>query len=123
MPDENTEVTNVGGTGAELPEHFRQETFTKKLDEHPVFLLKCPGCGKVHFRHAGYVEILIPHVSAKEGNKVADHAEPVKVCVNCKHAIIFHDGKVIDVTDQIDLKAWTKTEEEAYEATGPGGQC
>lgn len=31
--------------------------------------------------------------------------------------------QMYDVTDQIDLKAWEKTEKEAQAATGPGGQC
>ncbi len=110
---------------AKLGEKFKQSEFIQTLTEEgsELFLLKCTSCGGTHFRHAGYMHVLIPFVSPKEGPKVADDARQVQVCVNCKTCYIIHDGKIYDVTKNVDLQAWEKTEKEAFKATGPGGQC
>lgn len=106
-----------------LPEGLQQKDFSKKLENADVFIIQCPACGKPHFRHAGYMEVMTPFVDAKNGAMLSVDSKPVKICVSCKAAHIMVDGQIIDVTEQIDLKAWAKTEVEAQEATGPGGQC
>lgn len=45
------------------------------------------------------------------------------ICVSCKRAFVWLNEQMYDVTDQVDLAAWEKTEKEAHKATGPGGQC
>lgn len=102
---------------------FEQAEFVEKLADHDIFLFKCTNCEATHFRHAGYMESMIPYIDPKEGPKVSVDSKAVKVCVNCKHSFILHDQKFVDVTEKIDLKAWEKTEKEAYKATGPGGEC
>lgn len=120
MPDESTEIAKQG---KDLPGDTPQEKYTKKLEDADIFVIKCPGCGGIHFRHAGYIEAVIPFVSPKQGDSLATDSLPVKICVKCKHAHVIHSNKIVDVTANIDLKAWSKTEVEAHEATGPGGQC
>jgi len=87
-------------------------------------LFKCPQCGHVHFRHAGYIEVPTPFVEPdKKEIKAVLSSQPVKLCINCKASYITYNSKVYDVTKLIDLNAWEKTEKEAHKATGPGGQC
>lgn len=109
--------------GKEFPEGLSQETFTQKLADTDVFVIKCPSCGGIHFRHAGYIELVVPFVDAANGAKVSDDSAPVKLCVKCKHSHIMHRGKIIDVTESIDLSAWETTEEEIHAIVGPGGNC
>lgn len=115
--DDNKQV------GKTLPENSSQEKFTKKLSEAEIFVIKCPKCEGVHFRHAGYIEAALPFVSARSGESLSIDSLPVKICVACKSAHVVYSDKLIDVTENIDMKAWIKTEKEAQEATGPGGQC
>lgn len=106
---------------------------TKQLTPIPVKVLEdsddlrlfaCPNCGKVHFRHAGYLEPQTVYANPdKDELKVMTDSKPVKLCVNCKHAYINVESITYDVTKFIDLNAWEKTEKEAHKATGPGGQC
>ncbi len=119
MPEEE----GIVKAGQEFPAHSPQEKFTKKLADADIFVIKCPKCGAVHFRHAGYIEASIPFVSPKSGESLAVDSLPVKICVKCKSAHVIHGDKIIDVTEHIDLDAWEKAEKEAHLATGPGGQC
>lgn len=106
-----------------LPKGLQQKDFTQKLDTADIFIIKCLVCGKVHFRHAGYLEVMTPYVDAKLGKMLSVDSKPVKICVSCKAAHVIVDGKVIDITEQIDLKSWERTEVEAHKAVGPGGNC
>lgn len=94
-------------------------------DTNRLFLFKCPNCGGVHFRHAGYVETQIPFIDPKEGPKVSVESLQVKICLGqkCDKSYIYREGKFWDISEHIDQKAWAKKEEVAHEATGPGGEC
>lgn len=89
------------------------------------FMLECPGCKGVHFRHAGYVSQLVPIIEAGRGPMLPDQQHAVNVCVACKRCFVRDRvaAKTYDITDRIDLQAWDKTEREMHKATGPGGQC
>ncbi len=106
-----------------LPKGLQQKDFSRKLEDADIFIIKCPKCGRVHFRHAGYLEVMTPYVDANLGKMLSVDSKPVKICVSCKTAHVIVDGKVIDMTEQIDLGAWERTEVEAHKSTGPGGQC
>jgi len=122
-PEESKEVATQASAGKEWPKDTDQSAYTKKLADADIFVVKCPHCSGIHFRHAGYIEATIPFVSPKQGNSLACDSLPVKLCVKCKHSMVIHSDKIIDVTEHIDLNAWEKTEKEAHKATGPGGQC
>ncbi len=113
----------VTKSSSALSSIFDSTSFTKKLEDEDLFVFNCTNCGGIHFRHAGYIESMLPYVNPNEGAKVASESHPVKVCVSCKSSFIQTNGKFIDVTDKIDLEAWKKTEIEAADATGPGGEC
>jgi hypothetical protein len=104
-------------------EGFSERVSPKKIDETKIFLHKCDNCSGVHFRHAGYVEVLVPFIRSGDEKRMLMQSEPVKVCVNCKHSFVWINEQAYDVTDRIDLTAWERTEREAQRATGPGGQC
>jgi len=87
-----------------------------------LFLFKCT-CGNIHFRHAGYVEMLMPYIQADKEKKVTKDSYAVHVCTTCKKCYIWHHPDMYDLTPLIDLKAWEKTEKELHDATGPGGDC
>ena len=80
-------------------------------------------CGNKHFRHAGYMEFLVPFIKSTKEGKVQTDSVEVKVCTKCKACYIYMDSNFIDVTGEIDIKAWEDTEKELHKATGPGGQC
>ncbi len=94
--------------------------FTKKVtpvnvkDGNELFLFKCAGCGGLHFRHAGYVEMVMPYMRADKTKNVSTDSYSVKVCVACRKCYIWVNDQVYDITEHIDLKAW---------AVGPGGNC
>ena len=96
-------------------------------DTDAILLLKCPKCQKVHFRHAGYMHPLsnlsYKNADRTQSSQLNTDQTPVQICVSCKTAIIVFNGKIHDVTEHVDLKAWERTEVEAHKATGPGGQC
>lgn len=103
---------------------FKERLEGKPLEDSGVILHKCGNCGGIHFRHAGYVQVLLPFIRpGADGKRVEMHSEQVKLCVNCKHAFIWVSGQVYDVSEQIDVAAWERTEREAQRTTGPGGQC
>lgn len=106
---------------------FNQAVLTKKVkNTDDLMLFKCE-CGSVHFRHAGYLEALTPYMSlqpeAGPQVKSSTSSLPVKVCIQCKKSYVDYLGKMQDVTDHIDLKAWEKAEKELEKASGPGGEC
>lgn len=113
--------------------HVAAEAAISKLPSIPMSILEdpdelrlmiCPNCGGVHFRHAGYLEPQTIYANPDKNElKVIPDSAPVKLCVKCKHAYINVQSKVWDVTKFIDLEAWIRTEKEAHETTGPGGNC
>lgn len=102
---------------------FKNKITPKKLEKDSLMLFKCTECEGMHFRHAGYMEAIIPYVNASVEPSITCDSHQVKICVNCKQCFIWVNGQAYDVTDQIDLKAWEKTEKEADKCTGPGGEC
>lgn len=116
MPEEKA-VMNL------LNDEFKAKTTPKELESiGDLFLFQCP-CGSVHFRHAGYVEGMMPYMRGDVSKHVATDSHSVKICVKCKHAYIWINDQVYDITKFIDLEAWEKFEKVAHKATGPGGEC
>jgi hypothetical protein len=95
----------------------------KLEDKDDMIFFKCPGCGSIHFRHAGYLEAAMPYVRVDRTTHIASDSLCVKTCVKCRKSYVYYEDKFIDVTEHIDLEAWEKFEKEAYKATGPGGEC
>jgi hypothetical protein len=98
------------------------EKVTPKLPED-LFLWKCPKDGHQHFRHAGYMKIMVPWMKPNSDKRMGVEDVAVAICVKCKSSFVWVDGQMYDVTDKVDLNAWEQTEKEAHKATGPGGQC
>jgi hypothetical protein len=92
----------------------------QKPDE--MFLFRC-SCGNAHFRHAGYVETLMPFARADGEEKVSKDSNTVNVCTTCRNCYVWYNEAMYDVTAFVDLEAWEKAERELHAATGPGGQC
>ena len=101
---------------------YSQSEVTKKADVKELQLLKCPTCGAMHFRHAGYVLPLLPY-EEKQAAKVGGIAQPVYVCVKDRTSFIHYDSQIQIVSDFIDLEAWEKFEKKVNKAVGPGGNC
>jgi len=104
---------------------FDPAGIVKKMDSETLaFLLACPVCGGYHSRHAGYFTTKSAYKNADEraGSTFTTNI-PVHICVNCKTPIASIGGVVYDVSKHVDVKAWEKTEKQAYKTTGPGGQC
>jgi hypothetical protein len=99
------------------------ERVTPKTPDENIFFFKCSECSGSHFRHAGYVEILLPFLRAGGEKRVGLDSLPVKICVSCKHSYVWINEQMYDVSDQIDVEAWEKTERELQKMTGPGGNC
>lgn len=114
------ELTKMNG----FAEDF-EKAVTPKVLEGPeeMFLFQCTECGGVHFRHAGYIETLLPYVRADKQAKVDSGSYQVKVCVKCRRCFVWYNEQMYDVTDLIDLDAWEKAEKDLHKATGPGGEC
>jgi hypothetical protein len=103
---------------------FDQKVKPKQVgDPKDLFMFQCPECNGVHFRHAGYVEMMMPFIRADKSKNVATSSEGVKVCVKCFKCYVWFNEQMYEVTDLIDVKAWIKAEEKLNKMTGPGGQC
>ena len=105
-------------------EAFEQYVTPKKLNKSAkeLFLFRCD-CSNLHFRHAGYMEAVMPFVRPDGQKKVSKDSYVVQVCTQCRACYIWLNEQMYDVTEMIDLKAWEKAERELHQATGPGGQC
>lgn len=105
---------------SELEACVKPKIVTKAED---LFMFKC-ACGGVHFRHAGYIETVMPFMRGDDKkSRIAPEPLAVKVCVRCRNCYVWFGEHFHDVTKVIDLNAWEKTEKEMQKATGPGGQC
>ena len=82
--------------------------------------VKCEG---VHFRHAGYVEMLLPYMKPGGVKEVIVENRQVMVCVKCRSSYVWDGNQMHDITNRIDLNAWETAEVELNKATGPGGEC
>ena len=102
-----------------------EKAITPKVVEKPddMFLFQCSKCGNVHFRHAGYVEMLLPFIRADKEKKVSKDSYGVHVCTKCRQCFVWYNERMRDITKLIDLKAWEKAEVDLHRATGPGGEC
>jgi hypothetical protein len=99
-----------------------KERVTPIKPGNTLFFFKC-SCGHTHFRHAGYMKLMLPYLKHDGDKRVSVDAYQVMVCVKCKRCHVWANEQMYDVTDQVDLQAWEKTEREAHRATGPGGDC
>ena len=103
---------------------FREKVIPKEVDDKKLFIYKCPEpCGNSHFRHAGYLRVLLPYIEPGGDHRMSCDPHQVMVCTTCRKSTIWVNGQMYDVSDRVDLKAWEKSEKELHAATGPGGQC
>ena len=117
MSEENKELITITKDDA-----FQKKVTAKVLDtSEDMFLFKCSDCGNIHFRHAGYIESLIPFIKADREKSVCRDSLCVMICTKCKNCFVWYNEQMHDVTKLIDLEAWEKTERELHEALGPGG--
>jgi hypothetical protein len=103
-------------------EGFREKITPKEIDDKKVFLYRCK-CGGQHFRHAGYVKVMMPFIETGGEKRMTNEHVQVMVCVACRSSCIWVNGQMYDVSDRVDLEAWEKAEKELHKATGPGGEC
>lgn len=122
MPEEKNEKSSTELVHPAAP-GFIEKVTPKSPEEAGVFLFKCLGCQGVHFRHAGYVTSLVPLMRAGQDKTVVTHDYQVMVCVKCRRSFSWINEQVYELTSQIDLSAWEKSEKDLHKATGPGGQC
>lgn len=101
---------------------FRERITPKEIDDKKLFLFACK-CGGQHFRHAGYVRVMMPFIEAGEGKRMTCEPYQVMVCVACRTPTTWVNGQMYDLSKRVDLTAWEKAEKELQKATGPGGQC
>jgi hypothetical protein len=99
------------------------ERVTPKEPGEGIFFFHCPNCEGIHFRHAGYAELMFPFIRPGDEKRIGLESHAVKVCVKCRSAYVWINEQMYDVTNLIDLEAWAKLEKEMHDATGPGGQC
>lgn len=105
-------------------DEFAESITPKKIkDSSDLFLFRCPECKGVHFRHAGYLETMMPFIRADKQKRVDTYDNKVMVCVKCRKCYIWCNEQAYDVSTLIDLEAWEKAERELNRATGPGGEC
>ena len=123
--EENVDVSEIGAV-----EVFKTKSLVQKLENlDDMFIFVCPGkyrrkmCGNSHFRHAGYMQFLVPWMKPSGERKISNDSVQVMVCTRCKSAYVYMNDVFYDVTDKIDLKAWEKSEKQLQKATGPGGEC
>ena len=98
MPTKKEETSMVPSTKKEIKEH--KGVVKKVKDTNELFLFKCQAikkrgfnkgkvCGNAHFRHGGYVEMLIPFARAGK-KKLAKDSFPVLICTKCKTPYIYY---------------------------------
>lgn len=92
-------------------------------EKDELFMFQCSGCQNIHFRHAGYIEMLMPFIRSDGEKKISKDGYQVHVCTKCRKCFIWLNERMRDVTNLIDLKAWEKAEKDLNRATGPGGEC
>ena len=99
------------------------ERIVPKQTADAVFLFECPSCDGKHFRHAGYLIVLLPFLRSGNEKRMQADNEQVMICVKCRKAYIWEAEQMYDVSEHVDVEAWEKAERELQKATGPGGQC
>ena len=90
------------------------DSYIQPVDTCKALMIKCPGCGHRHFRHAGYIETITPFVEAGGAGRAINDSHPVKICVKCKKAYAAIGSEhMYDVSKYVDVKAWEETEKTA----------
>ncbi len=103
---------------------FIKRIITKPAAESEgVYLFMCEECGGYHFRHAGYIKTMIPFMRSGGEKRVNVESVQVMVCVKCKSSYAWINEQMYNLSDKIDIEAWSKAEAELNKATGPGGEC
>ena len=109
------------------PVHPKAEGFvecvTHKTPPPAMHFMTCPKCKGVHYRHAGYVNIMLPYLKSGGDKRVSLEEQRVLICVACHASFIWTNEQAYCMDEHIDVKAWEKSEKVVHEATGPGGQC
>ncbi len=117
MPDKDAVMISMGA------DEFSKKVTPKKISEAgDLFFFQCQ-CDNVHFRHGGYVEVLVPFMRADKTKNVSKDSLQVMICTKCHTCYVWLNEQMYDVTELIDIEAWEKTERELQKATGPGGNC
>jgi hypothetical protein len=123
--NQNNEIKNEVTISMEKNE---KNEFSDKIspveieDAKELFLFQCK-CGNIHYRHAGYVEILMPYINADRTKNVSNDSLQVMVCTKCRKSYVWLNQQMYDLSKLIDVQAWEKAEKEMHSNTGPGGQC
>lgn len=120
MSETSNAIDQIRPTAAGFAERVTPQAMT---EANGVFLFECKGCGGAHFRHAGYVQTMLPFLRPGGEKRINVDNLQVMVCVKCRKCYVWLNEQMYDVSDRIDLKAWETFEREAHRATGPGGQC
>lgn len=116
----------------EINEFEKKVTPLKVKNKKDLFFFRCnkkdgrfriKTCDNIHFRHAGYVEMVVPFIRADKQKGMSADSFSVKVCTRCRSCYIWYNEQMHDITDIIDVKAWEKTEKVMQKMTGPGGDC
>ncbi len=128
--DDKTEIIDPKKTSDDMQIEVSKKTTVKTIEtvealQDAMFAFACSNCGNVHFRHAGYIETMLPYATGKGGKHMERSSVQVMVCTKseCHHAFVYKDETLYDVTKVIDLGAWEKAEVKLNESTGPGGEC
>lgn len=98
-------------------EGFKERVTAKSVEDLHIF--KC-SCGKAHFRHAGYIQLMMPFMRAGNDKRISLSAEQVMICISCKKSYIWINEQMYDATELIDLGAWKVFEINASKLAGPG---
>ena len=66
-------------------EVIKETPLVKKLEKtDDQFVFRCPGkkgkCGNIHFRHAGYIELMMPYMEPDKTRKVTKDSRQVHIC-------------------------------------------
>lgn len=101
---------------------FKEKVNPIKPNEKEIFFFKCE-CKNPHFRHAGYMQTMVPFIRPGDERRMSVDNRQVMVCTKCKNCYVWINEQMYDVTHMIDIKAWEKTEKDLHDTTGPGGQC
>jgi len=121
MENKNNEIKNEV-ISMEKNEFSDKISPVKVEDAKELFLFQCE-CDNIHYRHAGYVEILMPYINADRTKNVSNDSLQVMVCTKCRKSYVWLNQQMYDLSKLIDIQAWEKAEKEMHSTTGPGGQC
>jgi len=86
-------------------DEFKERITPKKVkDPKELSLFQCPECGNVHFKHDGYVEVLVQQIDyipfVNEGKEsIRNDSHPVYVCASCGTFYVWINEQMWNVTN------------------------